>query len=171
MTMFIAICAMFILPDLPHNTRWLTPEERALAISRLADDGEGIVGTTRKTMKGLRDAMSDWKVWWFATAFLFQLLAQSFYLYFPTLSATMGYDTTITLLLCAPPWVFCTISAFALSRLVDQFYSCYCVSRMIRYSDKKQKRYRYIAVVNAFAVLGFIISICTMNTAARYISL
>lgn len=119
MTMFIAICAVFILPDLPHNTRWLTPEERALAISRLADDGGGSAGTTRKTMNGLWDAMSDLKVWWFATALLFQLLGQSFYLYFPTLSETMGYNTTITLLLCAPPWVFCTISAFALSRLVD----------------------------------------------------
>ncbi|KAG0699522.1 hypothetical protein DFH29DRAFT_877257 [Suillus ampliporus] len=105
--MFIAICAMFILPDFPHNTKWLTPEERALAISRLAEDGDA--------------------------ALVVQLVAQSFYTYFPTLSATMG---------------------------------------MIRqYSDKRQKRYRYIFASNAVTALGFIISICTMNTAARYVSL
>ncbi|KAJ8584967.1 MFS general substrate transporter [Rhizopogon salebrosus TDB-379] len=155
MTIFVAICAVFILPDFPHNTRWLTPEEKALAISRLAEDNNGTTGKENKTtIEGLRDAVTDWKVWWFAAVFLAQVLAQSFYLYFPTLSATMGYDTTTTLLLCAPPWVFCTICAFAVSR----------------YSDKKQNRYRYVVVVNALAALGFIISICTMNTAARYIS-
>ncbi|KAG0699521.1 major facilitator superfamily domain-containing protein [Suillus ampliporus] len=155
-TMFIAICAMFILPDLPHNTKWLTPEEKALAISRLAEDGDGRAELWKKTtLQGLWDAVSDWKVWWFSAAFIVQLLGQSFYAYFPTLSATMGYNTTVSLLLCAPPWVFSTMAAFALSR----------------YSDKKQKRYRYFVASNALTALGFLISICTMNTAARYISL
>jgi hypothetical protein len=126
MTIFVAICAVFILPDFPHNTRWLTPEERALAISRLAEDNNGTTGKeNRTTIEGLRDAVTDWKVWWFAAVFLAQVLAQSFYLYFPTLSATMGYDTTTTLLLCAPPWVFCTICAFAVSRSVMGFYLCF----------------------------------------------
>ncbi|KAG2130894.1 sugar transporter [Suillus clintonianus] len=155
-TMFVAICAMFILPDFPHNTRWLTPEEKALAISRLAEDGDSRTEPSNKTsMQGLWDALSDWKVWWFTVAYAIQLLSQSFFAYFPTLSATMGYNTTVSLLLCAPPWVFSTIVAFALSR----------------YSDKKQRRYIYFAASNAVTALGFIISICTMNTAARYLSL
>ncbi|KAG2754198.1 MFS general substrate transporter [Suillus brevipes Sb2] len=155
-TMFVAICAMFILPDFPHNTRWLSPEERALAVSRLAEDGDSRAELWNKTsMQGLRDAVSDWKVWWFTAAYTVQLLSQSFAAYFPTLSATMGYNTTVTLLLCAPPWVFSTIAAFALSR----------------YSDKKQKRYIYYAASNGLTALGFIISVCTMNTAARYFSL
>lgn len=122
--MFIAICAIFILPDFPHNTRWLTAEERALAISRLVKDGHGSAALGKKTsIQGLWDAVSDWKVWWFAAAFIVQLTGQSFYISFPTLSATMGYNTTVTLLLCAPPWVFSTIVAFALSRSVNYFYS------------------------------------------------
>ncbi|KAG2132844.1 sugar transporter [Suillus bovinus] len=155
-TIFVAICAMFILPDFPHNTKWLSPEERALAISRLAEDGDSRTELWNKTsIQGLRDAVSDWKVWWFTAAYIVQLLAQSFAAYFPTLSATMGYNTTVTLLLCAPPWVLSTITAFALSR----------------YSDKKQKRYIYYAASNGLTALGFIISVCTMNTAARYFSL
>ncbi|KAG1767132.1 major facilitator superfamily domain-containing protein, partial [Suillus occidentalis] len=155
-TMFVAICAMFILPDFPHNTRWLSPEERALAVSRLAEDGDSRAELWNKTsMQGLRDAVSDWKVWWFTAAYTVQLLSQSFAAYFPTLSGTMGYNTTVTLLLCAPPWVLSTIAAFALSR----------------YSDKKQKRFVYYAASNGITVLGFIISVCTMNTAARYFSL
>jgi hypothetical protein len=45
------------------------------------------------------------------------------------------------------------------------------VSPKNRYSDKKQKRYIYYAASNGLTALGFIISVCTMNTAARYFSL
>ncbi|KAG0708676.1 major facilitator superfamily domain-containing protein [Suillus ampliporus] len=112
-TILVAICAVFILPNFPHNTRWLTPEERALAISRLAEDGYGTAGELEKrtTVQGLWDAVTDWKVWWFTVA--------------------------LTVL----------------------------------YSDKKRKRYVCFFTSSALAALGFIISMCTMNTAARYFSL
>ncbi|KAG2744501.1 MFS general substrate transporter [Suillus brevipes Sb2] len=156
-TILVAICAMFVLPDFPHNTRWITPEERALAISRLAQDSYGNSDEFEKqtTLQGLRDALSDRKVWWFSIAAMFQIAGQSFFTYFPTLCATLGYDTTVTLLLCAPPWVFACIVAFALTW----------------YSDMKQKRYKYFVVSNTLGALAFIISILTMNKTARYISL
>ncbi|KAG1847380.1 hypothetical protein F4604DRAFT_1688047 [Suillus subluteus] len=62
---FIAICVLFILPDLLHNTTWLTPEERALGISHPAEDGHGRIELEKKTiMQGLVlwDAVSDGKV-------------------------------------------------------------------------------------------------------------
>ncbi|KAH7928175.1 MFS general substrate transporter [Leucogyrophana mollusca] len=154
MTIFVAICAIFILPDFPHNTRWLSPEERQLAVSRLREDGTSESDDVT-AMKGLWMAVSDWKVWWFAVAATVQLLSQSFCIFFPTLSATMGFNTTISLVLCAPPWIFTTILAFALSR----------------YSDKTRRRFVYIAASESVAILGFIIAICTMNIAARYLSL
>ncbi|KAG0697554.1 major facilitator superfamily domain-containing protein, partial [Suillus ampliporus] len=97
-TVLAAISAFFILPDFPHNTRWLTPEERALAISRLAEDGQGRVDVLGKwtTLQGVQDALSDWKVWWFAAALIVQDVAFSFVIYFPTIAATLGYDTTVT---------------------------------------------------------------------------
>ncbi|KAG1848388.1 major facilitator superfamily domain-containing protein [Suillus tomentosus] len=156
-TISVAICAMFILPDFPYNTRWFTSEERELAISRLAEDGHDNADRLGKqtTMQGLRDAVSDWKVWFFAFATMFQILGQSFTGYFPTLCATLGYDATVTLLLCAPPWVFGGMIAFALTW----------------YSDKKKKRYQCFMVSNTLCILAFIISISTMDKAARYISL
>ena len=36
--MAVAVLAIFILPDFPSTTRWLTPEERALALRRMAED-------------------------------------------------------------------------------------------------------------------------------------
>jgi MFS family permease len=154
MTILVAVCAIFVLPDFPHNTRWLTPEERTLAISRLEEDNFGKI-EKQTAMQGLWDAVSDWKVWWFSVAFMFHYIAQSFFAYFPTLCATLGYNTTTTLLLCAPPWMFAAIVAFAVTW----------------YSDKKQKRYKYFVVSNAVGAIAFIMSIFTMNKAARYISM
>ncbi|KAG1878771.1 major facilitator superfamily domain-containing protein [Suillus subluteus] len=155
-TVVVAICAIFILPNFPHNTKWLTPEERSLAIARLADDGYGRMDHgKRTTMQGLWDAVSDWKVWWFSVALIIDYMALSFVIYFPTIVATLRYDTTVTLLLATPPWVLAAIAAFSLAR----------------YSDNTKKRYIYIFASNAFAALGFTISICTMNMIARYVSL
>ncbi|KAG1854199.1 major facilitator superfamily domain-containing protein [Suillus subalutaceus] len=155
-TVVVAICAIFILPNFPHNTKWLTPEERSLAIARLADDGYGRMDhDKRTTMQGLRNAVSDWKVWWFSVALIIDSMAMSFVIYFPTIVATLRYNTTVTLLLATPPWVLAAIAAFSFAR----------------YSDNTKKRYIYIFASNAFAALGFTISICTMNMIARYVSL
>ncbi|KAF9223175.1 MFS general substrate transporter [Gyrodon lividus] len=159
-TVFVALCAIYILPDFPHNTRWLTPDERELAILRLqedlAEESADDVGSLSMTpLKGLYMALVDWKMWWFTLAAISQLVTQSFFLFFPTLSATMGFNTTVTLLLCTPPWVVAALLVFAVAR----------------HSDVKQRRFVYIATSECFGILGFIIAICTMNTVARYISL
>lgn len=82
-------------------------------------------------------------------------MSLSFNAFFPTLTATLGYDRTKTLLLCAPPWAFATIVAFLVTR----------------HSDKTEERFLHIAVPLSLGLVGFIIAVSTMNTAARYISL
>lgn len=67
----------------------------------------------------------------------------------------MGYNRTVTLLLCAPPWAFATIVAFAVTR----------------HSDKVGDRFWHIAIPLLFGIVGCVIAMATMNTAARYISL
>jgi sugar phosphate permease len=117
LTIGIAIAAIFILPDFPTNTRWLSPQERALALRRMEEDaGVGDQEETEGDASGLWLAVTDWKVWWLALALTSQVVALSFNAFFPTLSATMGFNTTVTLLLCAPPFVLTAILAFVLSR-------------------------------------------------------
>ena len=60
--------------------------------------------------------MKDWKTYWLALALTSMVVSLSFNAFFPTLSATMGFDRTVTLLLCAPPWAFATLLAFVVSR-------------------------------------------------------
>ncbi|KAG6821237.1 hypothetical protein H0H93_002347 [Arthromyces matolae] len=102
--------------------RWLTPAERALAIQRMTEDpkletgsgrgnamiSEGDVDDVKPTSnepeQGLRLALTDWKVWWLAISIAVMTVSLSFNAFFPTIGATLGYNTTTTLLLCAPPW-------------------------------------------------------------------
>lgn len=117
LTIAVAVIAIFILPDFPTTTRWLTPQERALALRRMEEDaGVGDQEETEGATSGLWLAVTDWKVWWFALAMTAQVTALSFNAYFPTLSATLGYNPTVTLLLCAPPFVFTALFAFVHSR-------------------------------------------------------
>ena len=122
LTIFVAICAIFILPDFPKtSSRWLSPLEARLAERRIEEDYVGIDDqgdTENGTKAGFFKAMTDWKVWWLALALTSMVVSLSFNAFFPTLSATMGYNRTVTLLLCAPPWIFATLVAFAVTRFV-----------------------------------------------------
>jgi hypothetical protein len=105
LTIFVAFLAIFILPDFPHTTTWLTPQERRLAEARMAEDvGEvdedhsivsdrtdrtgGTTGGDAKARQGKRIgtgqfsgfimAISDWKVWWLAFALTAQVIGLSY---------------------------------------------------------------------------------------------
>ncbi|KAH9904229.1 MFS general substrate transporter [Epithele typhae] len=158
LTVAVALIAVFILPDFPATTRWLTDPERRLAMRRMEEDvGVGDEGQTETGghAAGLILAAKDWKVWWLAVAQTAQVIALSFNAYFPTLTATLGYNPTVTLLLCAPPFILAALVAFAVAR----------------HSDKTGERYWHVTIPNLAGVLGFVIAACTMNTAARYVSL
>ena len=65
-TIFFAFCAYFMLPDFPRTTKWLTQEEKQLAIWRLEEDiGEDDwVGSHQQTLlHGLKLAVQDMKMW------------------------------------------------------------------------------------------------------------
>lgn len=123
LTIFFAILAIFILPDFPTTSQnFLSPEESRLAVLRMQSDS-GLGGVSdedeaqgEKHASGLKQALTDWKVYFMAVSLTSMVLGLSFNAFFPTLSETMGFDTTVSLLLCAPPWVFATLVAFAVSR-------------------------------------------------------
>lgn len=128
LTVFFATAAIFILPDFPgtEKGRWLSPLEKRLALRRMEEDagvGDEQETEVRRNGSGLWLAITDWKVWWFTFAMLSQVVALSFNSYFPTLSATLGYDSTISLVLCAPPFVVAAILAYINSRYVKVPYA------------------------------------------------
>ncbi|PFH48472.1 hypothetical protein AMATHDRAFT_76716 [Amanita thiersii Skay4041] len=154
-TVSVALAAIFVLPDFPATDRYLTPQERALAIRRIEEDMGVIEGVDGSTTNGFRLAFTDWKVWWLGLALTLQVIAISFNAYFPTITATLGYNPTVSLLLVAPPFIFATFTSFLISW----------------HSDKVGERFYHFAFSMALGIVGFIISISTMQIAARYVAM
>ncbi|KAF8813955.1 MFS general substrate transporter [Phlegmacium glaucopus] len=157
MTVFIGLNSMWTLPDYPHNTRWMNAAERRLAQVRLAQDaGEADKDNAEDSpVQGLIMAIKDPLVSIFSIMTISQLLGLSFVQYFPTLTQTLGFNTTVTLLLVAPPWIVASIIC--------------CLNAL--HADKAGERFFHIAGWWWGVILGFIIGLSTFSIAGRYVSL
>ena len=153
-TFFVAIGAAFTLPDDPLNTRWLTQEERQLAHDRIVRDTVG-QKTTTSTWEGLKEAALDYRLWLFAFMQHMHLAANGFKNFFPTVVETLGFSTTITLVLTCPPYL--------IAGIISVFWSAS--------SGRYNERTWHITIAKTVAVIGFLIGCVTLNVAARYTSM
>jgi MFS family permease len=156
-TMLIALSAIFILPDLPHNSRGFTAEERALAVLRMTEDvGEADSDSAEQSpTAGLVMAVKDAKIYIMMLTFTAYVVGLSFNAFFPTLTRTLGFGYITTLLMSAPPWAFaCVVS------LANAWHA-----------DKTQERFWHIVGPILLGIVGFVISMSTTATAARYVAL
>ncbi|KZT05456.1 MFS general substrate transporter [Laetiporus sulphureus 93-53] len=156
-TVCVGLLAIFLLPDYPHNTRWLSPAQRRLAQVRLAEDaGEADEdGVHESALVGLKLALRDPKVLVFALMCCSQLLGLGFINFFPTIVDTMGYSTTITLLLSVPPWILATIV---------------CAANAWN-ADRTGERFFHQCWPWWGVIIGYIIAVSSMATGARYVSM
>jgi len=156
-TMTVGFIAMFTLPDYPRNTWWLTTEEKIVAQQRLSEDaGEADQDSPGDTAwRGFVMAITDPKVLVFMFMTFVQLLGLSFVSFFPTLTQTLGYSTTVTLLLCAPPWAYAFIVCIANAR----------------HSDAVGERFWHITWPWLGVLVGYIIAMSSQVTGARYVAL
>ncbi|KAI0110657.1 MFS general substrate transporter [Hypoxylon sp. NC0597] len=156
-TMAVAISAAFILPDLPHNSRGFTAEELEVAQLRMIEDvGEAdIDGAGQGVFDGLIMAVKDVKIYLMMLTFTAYVVGLSFNAFFPTLTGTLGFDYVPTLLMSSPPWVFsCIVSLFN-----------------AWHADRTQEKFWHITGPIIGGIVGFIISMSTLNVAARYVAL
>jgi len=156
-TVVVGFLTIAVMPDYPENTRSFSPEQRRLAQVRLAEEaGETDQDSMEDTaLRGLKLAATDSRVWLFMIMTFSQLLGLSFSNFFPTLTATLGFSPTITLLLVAPPWIFATIISLLNAR----------------HADITGERFFHIAGWWWVVATGYGISLSTMATPARYVSL
>ncbi|KAJ7105077.1 major facilitator superfamily domain-containing protein [Mycena crocata] len=156
-TISVGIFTIWALPDYPNNTRWIVGDQRRLAQARLAEDaGEADQDNAKDTpFAGFKMAIKDPLVLVFAIMNAAQLLGLSFINFFPTLTQTLGFSTTISLLLAAPPWVLASVVC--------------CVNSW--HADRTGERYFHVAGWWWGVILGFIISLCTNSVGGRYVSM
>ncbi|CBY00565.1 hypothetical protein LEMA_P016950.1 [Plenodomus lingam JN3] len=156
-TMAIAISAAFILPDLPHNSRGFTEEERAVAVLRMTEDvGEVDADSEEQgVFDGLFMAVKDTKIYVMMLTFTAYVVGLSFNAFFPTLTQTLGFSRIGTLLMSAPPWAFACIVS-----IINAWHA-----------DRQQERFWHIVGPIFGGLVGFVISMSTSNTAGRYVAL
>ncbi|KAE9582554.1 Major facilitator-type transporter hxnP [Colletotrichum fructicola] len=153
LTFGVALIGMFTLADSPLTTRWLKPEERQLAHERMLRDTVGLE-ESKGAMAGLKQAVRDPRLWLLAFIQNMHLSACGFNNFFPTVIGSLGFNSTITLVLTCPPY------------LVSGFFG-YMVGLS---SGKYNERTWHITGCMGLAIVGFVISCATLNTAARYVS-
>lgn len=144
---------MILLPDHPLNTKWLTEEERVLADARIKRDTVGLA-PNKGAMAGLKQTLKDPRVYVFAFMQNMHLSACSFNNFFPTVVGTLGFTPIITLVLTCPPYLLSGFVGYAVG-----------IS-----SGKYNERTWHITICMGIALVGFVVSCATLNTAARYVS-
>jgi len=157
-TVAIAFIALFILPNFPRTTTWLTEEERALAVWRLEEDvGEDdwVDSQHQSFVVGLKLAFSDIKTYVLMFMLFGFVAAGTVTNFFPTVVATLNYNSVDTLLLTAPPYCLAVITTF-----INSWHA-----------DRTGERFFHITIPLCFAVFAYILAACTIKTAPRYFAM
>ncbi len=152
-----ALTAFFVLPNYPHSNKggamWsMTEDMRKLAVARILDDRVE-TSDNSSVLHGLKLAVTDVKCYIFIFMNIFITSSYGFNNFFPTMVAGFGLGSRITsLLLTAPPYVLGTAVSFFVAWN----------------SDRMRERGFHIMVNLGCSITGFIITVATANTAARY---
>ncbi|KAI5362402.1 Putative major facilitator superfamily, MFS transporter superfamily [Septoria linicola] len=155
-TIRLGLIAGFFLPDYPAMMRWLNDEERAFAVYRLQQDiNESDETHSTSVWHGIKLALQDYRLYVSVLLQHMSLLSQTFQYFFPSMVGTLGYSSTITLLLTVAVW-FAT------------FLTSYCVTYT---ASKTGDRSLHIFVLILVATAGNAIATATTNIGARFMAM
>ncbi|KAB8214648.1 major facilitator superfamily domain-containing protein [Aspergillus novoparasiticus] len=121
-TMVAGMLAVVLLPDFPRSgqRKWLTEQEQRFAEWRLAVATNNEVDENGSIKQGLKDAVTDPKVWALVLIQICQLTSQTWTYFFPSIVETLGFGKIVTLLITAPVYVFGFISALGNSFIANR---------------------------------------------------
>ncbi|KAH7309691.1 major facilitator superfamily domain-containing protein [Stachybotrys elegans] len=148
--------AMFVLPNYPHTTKWLSEDEQAYAAWRLVQDINEVDMYRDKSMwDGVKMAVGDYRLYLFVLMQHVSLISQTFQYFFPTIVGTLGYGRINTLWLTAPAW-----------------FVTFLVSLLVTWSSARTKdRSLHIVCLMIIAAIGNAIATGSTNVGARYFAM
>ncbi|KAK1482257.1 major facilitator superfamily transporter [Colletotrichum tamarilloi] len=123
-TILFGVACIWVLPDRPHNTHWLTPRERDVATWRMMRDGNRTHGkvhwrTTAAQLTG------DWRLWLNIAIYMGQVLqTYTIATFTPIIVATFGYDNVKAQLMTAPPYCVAFVMVFVVGWASDRLQWC-----------------------------------------------
>ncbi|KAI1340444.1 major facilitator superfamily domain-containing protein [Xylariaceae sp. FL0016] len=156
-TLFGILC-FFVMPHTPAHAKFLTAEERKLAMSRMMLDSHGATRTDdvneeRFDWHWVRMAFAAPQLWFCCTLWFFLLIPlYSFSLFLPTIIGGLGYKATIAQLFTVPP----NITGF------------FFVLGMSFLSDHVRMRGPLMAGCCLLAMIGYIMLLAADSNPVRY---
>lgn len=123
-TCVICIAGWFIIIDFPSKIKtFLTPEEKQFVIDRINND-RGDAVEDKITPAKILFHLKDWRLYFWAFNLMASTLPGYAYSYFlpVILRAGMGYSTTQSQLLSAPPYVLAAIMTYISGVLGDKYH-------------------------------------------------
>ncbi|KAI9690232.1 MAG: hypothetical protein M1822_009193 [Bathelium mastoideum] len=157
-TVVIAALALLVLPNFPRTTKWLSEEERQLAVWRLQEDigtDDWVSSEDQTFFHGFKLAVQDVKMWILMIMLTGIVSAGSVTNFFPIVVKTLGYNSVDTLLLSAPPYVLAVITTY-----INAWHA-----------DKTGERYLHVVLPLCVGVAAFILGVSTTSTAPRYVAM
>ncbi|KAI1083105.1 retrograde regulation protein 2 [Whalleya microplaca] len=158
MTVVIALLLLPLMVDYPLQSKHilLSRDLQLMAEWRIRKENAGIVDEDPESILwGLKQALIDPKLYMFVVLQMALITSQSFNNFFPSIVGTLGYDSTTTLLLTAPPYFFAFIVSLLISFLASH----------------KHERGWHIAVPMIFALIGNLLAMFVPSTGGRYFSM
>lgn len=98
-----AIIAFFVFPDFPETAKWLSAEEREMAVERIK--GESSLGHAKITWKEAKQTLLDWRLYLHYLAFIaISVPFLSISIFTPTIVSGLGYEGLQAQLFTVPPY-------------------------------------------------------------------
>ncbi|KAL1923620.1 uncharacterized protein VTP21DRAFT_8600 [Calcarisporiella thermophila] len=156
-TIIVAFFTFLLLPDFPTNAKFLTSEERKLAVERLQRDVRfHEEKMTRVKLHWVMDVFREPRLYLFGVlcgTFTFPLYAIVYFL--PSIINQMGNDTLTSQALSVAPNVVACLLTILLSM----------------HSELRYERGLHIALIAAVGTIGFLILMLVRNNAVRYFAI
>ncbi|KAJ7188694.1 major facilitator superfamily domain-containing protein [Mycena filopes] len=152
LTLFLAVTFFFTMPDFPEQNTFLKPDETAFVLQRVEDDRGDSVPDELTVQKVLHH-LGDWTLWSYGLMFMCCTLPAYALAYFISIILKgLGWSTTTSLLLSAPPYA----PAF------------FCAVFFAWLSDKHRHRAGFIVVQGLISIVGLCLTAFSEHNKVRY---
>ncbi|KAL2814878.1 major facilitator superfamily domain-containing protein [Aspergillus cavernicola] len=119
----VSIIAAFTLLDFPSSTSRLTPQERDLAVARIAADSMAMVTDDTPTLthlEALKISVSNWRTWLFVVGYMAIVGSATLSYFYPTLVSGLGYEGNMAQYMVIPIYVAAFICTAITGYIADR---------------------------------------------------
>ncbi|KAI9496133.1 major facilitator superfamily domain-containing protein [Zychaea mexicana] len=115
----IGVLGFFLLPNFPHNTKWLTEEERVLAVTRVQTQGKQVVSNAYN-WRTVANVMATPYSWLMIINFACIYIGNNMSLNFAIILRDMGYPVSFSNYMNTPAYIFGAVIAIAIGWSSDK---------------------------------------------------